>query len=82
MLYMFAQSTLISYHTEDFVETEVGCTVTTLKKLSFLKDCFNTLVQGFSHDLVAKDAIKLRIENSPIELYLKKVLDMEMAEFI
>ena len=27
MLYMFAQSTLISYHTEAFVKTEVGCTV-------------------------------------------------------
>ena len=24
---MFAQSTLISYHTEAFVKTEVGCTV-------------------------------------------------------
>ena len=28
MLSMFAQSTLISYHTEAFVKTEVGCTVT------------------------------------------------------
>ena len=26
-LFMFAQSTLISYHTEAFVKTEVGCTV-------------------------------------------------------
>jgi len=29
MLFMFAQNTLISYHTEVFVKTEVGCTVIT-----------------------------------------------------
>ena len=32
---MFSQSTLISYHTEAFVKTEVGCTVHT---------CMNSLV--------------------------------------
>ena len=30
MLFMFAQNPLISYHTETFVKTEVGCTVNPL----------------------------------------------------
>ena len=44
---------------------------------TFIRD-FHQLVPV----LVVKDAINLRIENSLIELYLKKVLDMEMVEFI
>ena len=40
-LFMFAQSTLISYHTEAFVKTEVGCTVITILASGFkLKDNF------------------------------------------
>ena len=31
--FMFAQSTLISYHTEAFVKTEVGCTVIQISTL-------------------------------------------------
>ena len=34
---MLAQSTLISYHTEAFVKTEVACTVRTQQSESFVK---------------------------------------------
>ena len=37
--FMIAQSTLISYHTEAFVKTEVACTVATGEGTRFPADC-------------------------------------------
>ena len=36
-LFIFAQSTIISYHTEAFVKTEVGCTVAKVSNSSLMK---------------------------------------------
>ena len=52
--FMFAQSTLISYHTEAFVKTEVGCTVDIgfSVKLGICKDlsvwCFTASANQFT----------------------------------